>query len=683
MSEADPWAAYLPAPDPSKPETVGQGAERGYATPILAEPVADPAAVDPWYDYLEQPEIEEGAGGSLGAAARGTLDTLTFGLADEGVAGLDTLFGRNRGSKTGWDAGFTEAFEHNLRQQRDLIGADEALHPTARTVGQLAGAVVPGIGAARTATSAGRLALTAGTEGAAYGLGSGEGLEDRLLKGAEYGAASAVLAPGINKAVQATAPFARKRVRTLVDALGLDGATDASVEAADAALRQGVTLNPADVRPGLRGLQAVAEGLPVTDTVIRSGIQRNVDSVEAALTREAERQGTPLDVTGLGERVEEGARKFISSSRDQGGRLYDEAATLAGDVRVTPQTAAGEIMASLADLGKLPNTNKAKIAQLQDVLIDLTDESGAVKSLDVQTIRDLRTAMREALPVELRGSDLDRRLGMVLDAASDDMFAALEAKSPAAAKAFRDADQYWKARVETIDDALAKVIGKKGDQSAEQIAAKLNSMASVRGNADALEGVLSAIPPDARGDVAATLLTQLGRKTPEADFSINTFLTQYEKLSPRARTVLFGKEGQAALADLAKASKAMQGSLRQLNATNSGKVTNYLLTLFGGGAAYGAAGPAGVVGLGALGLGAGKLLSSPVVARWLARAPKLRTPTETVNHIQQLGPIAANVPAVRNEVLALQQRLLEALSEPPQRLAAEEEPDDVRGEPPQ
>lgn len=644
MSE-DPWAKYLTPPDDAAEDA-----------PLRVD-IGQPPAADDFAQYLTPPPDiilnRDTPLGMIDAFGRGAADTASFGTADEISAGLDTALPVTQGAIRG-------DYGANLRLQRGIDAADEDVNPGSRLAGQFAGAVGVGMLTGRPEMTLRQLSGRAAAEGAAYGAGSGEDLTDRLSLAGQYGVAGGLLAPAVAVAGGALGRGIRKAKRTLADFLG---ATDEAADVMAAADRQGVTLNAADVRPGLRGVQAMAEGLPITDTIIRSGIQRNADSVEAALLREAEKRGTALDNSALGDRVEEGARKFIQSSRDKADELYTGARELAADVTVKPEAAAAAAKAALAEVDKLPNINRAKRSVLKDILLDLIDDTGASKEMDVDTIRRLRTEVRESLGnAGLRGSNLDRQIGQIIDGASDDLFGALQAKSPEAARAFREADDFYKQRVETIDNALEKVLGKRGDISPEQITARLNALAGLKGNTEALDGILNAIPADARGDVAATLLTNLGRRAPDAEFSVNHFITQVDKLSPRARTILFGKDGQAALNDLRKASGAMQDSLRQLNATNSGKVVNYMLALLGGGAGYAVGGVGGVAGMGALGVGAGKLLTSPVFARWLARAPTVKTTTAAFNHAQQLGQIAANVPAIRGEAAALQQSLLQVLA---------------------
>jgi hypothetical protein len=79
--------------------------------------------------------------------------------------------------------------------------------------------------------------------------------------------------------------------------------------------------------------------------------------------------------------------------------------------------------------------------------------------------------------------------------------------------------------------------------------------------------------------------------------------------------------------------------------------------------------------------GAGKLLASRRIAKWLTRAPKKPNPQAQRQHLVALSAIARSEPAIANDVLALQSRLLDAFGQGaagsmPARIAAEETPDE-------
>lgn len=71
------------------------------------------------------------------------------------------------------------------------------------------------------------------------------------------------------------------------------------------------------------------------------------------------------------------------------------------------------------------------------------------------------------------------------------------------------------------------------------------------------------------------------------------------------------------------------------------------------------------------------------MARWLTRAPKKPNIQAQRQHVAALSSIARAEPAIANEVLALQGRLMDAFGQGaggsmPARIAAEETPDEPR-----
>lgn len=184
----------------------------------------------PWTKYqkaapkAEAPQSEgRGFFRRVDDAVRGAADMLTFGLADEISAGMDTLTGTGAGG----------SYDENLaaQRQRDSEGGWE------RFGGQLAGAVAM---PARLATSIPKAIGQGAATGAAYGFGSGEDgfanrAQDAALGGAIGGAAGGVIR-GATNALQTRA--AAKTIPTNDD---LRKAATAAYNRADAA---GVIIKP-------------------------------------------------------------------------------------------------------------------------------------------------------------------------------------------------------------------------------------------------------------------------------------------------------------------------------------------------------------------------------------------------------------------------------------------------------
>lgn len=159
--------------------------------------------------------------GKVDTAVRGAADALTLGTADEIAAAVRS------GSLFGLNSGLWGDYQKALAEERGIDAADAENRFGYRLGGQIAGGVTGGVGLARAglsptanAINAGwrlpAVALTSGLEGAAFGaahgLGSGEGAEDRFDQakaGAAWGLGGGAVAP---VAVSGVSSLARKAI---------------------------------------------------------------------------------------------------------------------------------------------------------------------------------------------------------------------------------------------------------------------------------------------------------------------------------------------------------------------------------------------------------------------------------------------------------------------------------------
>lgn len=193
---------------------------------------ADEVPIDP---------SESSAGG---AALRGAKAGLFSNFDDEiaafgnaaGLAGIDNALGTAENQQAFWDnpEGFWAAYENNLNQQDKQAEADKALHPRARLVGTIGGAVAQTVLGAKAAGAALGKAGKAGDvikaamnanpvkTGAAVGAasgaaaGAGDSRGNRAQGAALGGAGGAVLGGAISGAFQ-FAPWLVRYGKTLLN----------------------------------------------------------------------------------------------------------------------------------------------------------------------------------------------------------------------------------------------------------------------------------------------------------------------------------------------------------------------------------------------------------------------------------------------------------------------------------
>lgn len=560
--------------------------------------------------------------------------------------------------------------------------------------GAIAGAVGGGVSALGDAE--GGVADQAGQTlmGIATGAGLGYTL-GRYVPAAIEGLADAAK-PRLRQIGQMLRPR-REAVQTGAEEM-LDDAIDGR-QVYEAAKRLGVDVLPADVGgPTLkRTTGAMAQTLGASP--IARGAQRTAATAGRARDRIATEAGTVADEAGAGQAFRRGAEHLIETTKARGSQLYE-----AIPIRADAEAVVGGTRRALSEMtrGMQSNPELSRMfrnSRLEGYLEALTPEmrpshfhgvGGDIPvpvggKLSWQDMKRFRSAVGEMVGEARFSDDTTRKqLQRLYAALSDDMEATARAQGPKAYQAFRRANTYWRAREQRIDNVLTPILGDANDKGPQAIFEGIERMAGQKGG-DALKlgQAMRSMPPDEAATVRATIIDRLGRANPSAQdpngelFSPETFLTQWNKMSPRAKAVLFhDPKLRAGLDDLAKVAHGVRQSNRYANVSQTGGAVNLIALL--------ASGPAGFK-LGAAQYAGGKLLASPKFVEWLMRTPQVREPMvrrAMQRHIGQLSGLAAKEPAIRNEVLAMQQRLQEALANPVP-LAASDDPRDAGRKPPQ
>ena len=592
---------------------------------------------------------EDGTGGAI---ARGAADAATLGFLDEMGAGVDAL--RGNGSYT-----------DNLNLRRGYAKYDEENHPVARGVGQFAGGLaLPLVGDEKSLAT---LIKNGVAYGAAYGAGSANGgLGDRALgglAGGTSGLAGSVVGAGIGKSVAGIGSKALPRM-----------VPDSALPVIEAAERQGVPITVPDAVPELRGAYGKIEAVPLAGGRVNKDLAPGNEAIER---RVAEIGGPDIvDQQTLGETLRTAGNRYVQRSGDVADRAYAIAAKRSGGQQITPTSALKTIDDQLADLARAPETNAEKIALLNKYRTDLVDPNGAPKAVDLDVLRQMRSELGSKTNTEgLRGTDIQRRAGLAMEGADQDIRSQL---TGGALQAYDRADRIWKGRAEHIDRVVGAFIGGTGDAalSAEQIANNIPKMAGPRrGDAATLQKMMGTLNEQERSQVASTIAAQLGRRGDEAGenaFSSSRFFTELQKYSPAARRAIWGDQGAKDLADLARLAEARGGTLAKQNNSGSGRAVNFynaLKSMFvglGAGAGVGAA--AGAPGTGAA-LAAGgmasanglaRLLGSKAAVSALAYAARAGTMQRQSTAIRRIAALAAKEPALTSDLMPIKEQLEQA-----------------------
>lgn len=603
--------------------------------------------------YIKRLGIPDRSDSGIDAFVRGVADTATLGFADEIAAGGETLF------KGG-------SYRENLARQRGVDRADEEQNGWLRLAGQVGGGFLLPIGGARTA---GGLAKVGAAYGGAYGVGSGQGdLGDRLESGLGGAVTGGALGYGVGKVI---GKFGGGKPPP-------SGPSGRDIY--EAGQRIGVDALPADIGGPVAGmLTATARATPGGAYSVTSAARRIQDQAMSARDKVAARYGEAQSPVFAGEAAREGALKYRTESRDQIGRLYDRAKQAAGDVKIKPEATLAALDTNISELSQIPGANTALTR-----LSELRDDIAKRGSLSIDGVRGMRTQLRQDFVKDgLRGSDLERRVNQAIDATVDDIAASLsKAGKGQAASLFKEADTQWRERVETLDKFIMPIIGKQGEKSGEEVFKAIQSAS--KGNSDRMSRFMQALPDQEFGTVSASLIGALGRNAPGRQnaagnaFSLETFLTHWNEMSPKAKNFIARGAARSALNDLATYAEGAKRAGSYTNYSNTGLAT---MTAATGATAFADIGLLGTAL--AAQAGAGMLLSSPKVASGLARLARAKSPGAKSKAIDSLTQAAVKQPALAPDIIQLQKSLYDAFSQSPGRLAAGYNENNTRVEPPQ
>lgn len=321
-----------------------------------------------------------------------------------------------------------------------------------------------------------------------------------------------------------------------------------------------------------------------------------------------------------------------------------------------------------SDSIKLSNTEKTLASMNQDIqgarnisqrfknreVMDIEealkrDTLGQNGTLPYQAVKKLRTQVGEKIENGSLSDSVPRSQWRALYAAlSKDLDGAAQATgNPGAVKAMQRANAFSRAGHTRIDDILDKV--SKQDIPEKVFKSAVNP-ADMQAGASKIQGIMKSLTDGERDVVKSAFVRRMGlasagQQGAEGDtFSSQTFLTNWNKMSPQAKDVMFSsKDGnlRKSLDQIAStAERIKEGS--KVFANPSGTAPAIALAGLAGSAgtalATGNIGTAaGLLGSAASANLTARLMTNPRFVSWLARATQIRNPETAVQAIQSLG----------------------------------------------
>lgn len=602
------------------------------------------------------------------AMLHGGQDWAMFGGRDEMSAGLDTMLGNG-------------TYDQNIARHRGTDQYDSQNNFYDRLGGQLATgapeALLPGGLPAQ--------AMRGGAQGTAYGFGSGEGgfaqrAPNALLGGAIGAAAPPLLAAG-GAAARTVAPrigqaarWAAGRARPNVTA---EGQSVAQAGAAENVPVSGPMLDPA-TRARMAYLESsMGSGGPVRSSLdaTQAGIQRRMGEIAGP--------GAANEQGAMGARVQAGLRDSVSARGRSLRADYQRASGMAADIPVLGGNALQRLDGHIAQLEQNAGQNAPLLNYLRTVRGDLVNEHGFLVPKTVQAFRDMRTNLRGNISnANLTHTNAERIMSDVLDGARDDINYFVGARNPAAARLYQQTDQQYAAHQTEIRQVVDRLVGRADNPlGGGAVMSRVTGLAA--GDVPRLQRVWAMLPAQERADLAATIASRAGYKSPDEPFSVQQFVAWQRTIPDSARQVIFGADGARSIQNLTILAKSLQATRAELNNSRSGVVQNWRDTIrsflggnwlplaAGGAGGYGTSSAIGGAVTSAALAGTGmaarrlsaKALMNPELSAWLPIAARTATPTAMRTQLGRLARIAARNPAIAQEVNGLRQTLSSAAND--------------------
>lgn len=421
-----------------------------------------------------------------------------------------------------------------------------------------------------------------------------------------------------------------------------------------------------DVSRTLKALANLNASIPGAPNVSRFFQNSKIRSIEGALKKDLKAPTDESMALDAARREAAELEQSRSSAVQDAGRfqafensqsvLADQFAPVQGQPRFPgrysphPERAA-EGAAAARDASAVARQRTAQLQQAQQRVAELEQIAATTDGkLPYEALKKLRTLVGEQVSDWNITNSVPRSKWKALYAAlSQDLGTAARGAGDKAQQAWSRANHYTRAGMDRIE-AIEGVLNKNGGPEAVFRAAT----SGTREGATTLRAVMQSLPKEDQRMVSATIVRRLGRaKAGVQDasgekFSTETFLTNWNSLSPEAKRALFDRHGPEFRKSMDRvagvAANLREGSqvFKNPSGTSQGAASITALSTFVGAIMSGNFGVAGTV---AAGVGAAnamsRLMVNPKFVRWLARShdrPKSAVPALLQSLAQSSDP---------------------------------------------
>lgn len=269
-----------------------------------------------------------------------------------------------------------------------------------------------------------------------------------------------------------------------------------------------------------------------------------------------------------------GTNTFIEETKEKAGKLYKKVDDLI--LPETPVDTANTLKYledAVASTKGLPavegligetKTYRALIKDLTGRKSDLDDTSlemiedifGSLDSLPqindprvkFETLRKIRTAIGESIndnsgPLAQSLSKTSRK--KLYAALSQDLEVAAKAAGTEASTAFKNANNYYNARMKRIETAFEKVVEIKDPEQAYRYISDVIKTGGAKESIRIIKALEKSLPEEDFASVTNSIISRLGRKTDDVDevFDAKTFLDGWVKMNSSAKKIFASSAG--------------------------------------------------------------------------------------------------------------------------------------------
>lgn len=357
---------------------------------------------------------------------------------------------------------------------------------------------------------------------------------------------------------------------------------------------------------------------------------------------------------------------FVQRFQITAGKLYDNIG-----IDPTTEVAVTNTAKAIQDLNLIPDVPALNALVTSPTVRNLSS-AGLNEPVPYEVLKRMRSAIGQRLSNPSMVSDIPTGdLKQVYAAISRDMEAAAQAAGPDALKKFQRANRFYSAGIDRIEGSLQKLNSQLRTNNATPEQVFLTLERGLKNGPTQIRTVMRSLQPDERKILAGGVIRRLGQPVASqslsegSQFSFETFLSNWQRLDPEAKRVMFGFPelrgiGQS-LDALARASSRVRESSRAFAnpSGTAGAGVGQTAAFLGGGSALagGVTGDAAfltfpaILALGALGANlTARVMTSPRFVRWLAKSTEVK-PNGFTAHLGRLSAIAASEPAATKEAI--------------------------------